>query len=272
MDSGIKILKSDLMIQVTADYSQFKLMNGNRAISGKRVKKIEDSIRLVGFVPAPIVVNEKMEIIDGQGRFMALKKLGMPIYYIVVPGTGLQECIAMNISNTNWKLIDYIKSFADYGDINYIRLSKLIDDHSGIGIDNILTAATGHIDNKSKGLKEGTFKLSEADCIHADEVLNYLDRFIPIFKQRKIRNSPKLLNALCFTYEIQSIDNERMYKALNDYYLMLGGYSSTEQALESLTNVYNYRLRNKVFIIDEYKRYMSTRISWYEGKYGKLAS
>ena len=38
----------------------------------------------MGFIKNPIVVNEKMEIIDGQGRFEVCKEKGLPIYYNIV--------------------------------------------------------------------------------------------------------------------------------------------------------------------------------------------
>lgn len=270
--NNITIRKSDMKVSVESDYSKFKTMNGNREVDGKRIRKISDSIRSVGYIPVPIIVNEKMEIIDGQGRFEALKEFGLPVVYMVVPGAGLEECISMNISSTNWKLNDYISSFADSGNIHYIRLKKLMDDHSGIDIGNIITASTGKLDTKVTGIKSGDFKLTNADYKEADKILDYLDRFVPIIRQRKISNGQKLLSALCFTYGIASIDNERMYKAFGDYYMMLGGYSTTEQALESLTNIYNYRLRNKVYIVDEYKRLMASKLGWYATRYGKAAS
>ena len=59
------------------DYSQFKYLGGNRDITHS--KKLLESITQNGYFNVPILVNENMEIIDGQGRFEALKMLGLPI-------------------------------------------------------------------------------------------------------------------------------------------------------------------------------------------------
>ena len=76
----------------TTDYSLFKRLEGNRNVLEIRVKRITASIKKVGWIQNPVIVNEKMEVIEGQGRLEALKRLGMPVDYIIVPGIGLDEC------------------------------------------------------------------------------------------------------------------------------------------------------------------------------------
>lgn len=93
-------------IFVTDDYSVFKLMNGNRSFDHKRA--IVNSVKRVGHIPSPIICNEKMEVVDGQGRLAAFKELKLPVYYIVIQGLGIEECISMNISQSNWTTLDYI--------------------------------------------------------------------------------------------------------------------------------------------------------------------
>ena len=61
----------------------FKTMDGNRLLKNDRVNKIVESINAVGYILSPILVNEKMEVIDGQGRLAALERLKMPVHYMV---------------------------------------------------------------------------------------------------------------------------------------------------------------------------------------------
>lgn len=111
-------------IYETDDYSMFRKLAGNRYTKGE--KKIIQSISDVGYVRNPILVNEKMEIIDGQNRFEALKTLGYPIQYIMQAGIGLRECRALNIGQTNWGTWDYIESYAAQGNESYQRVKALI--------------------------------------------------------------------------------------------------------------------------------------------------
>ena len=113
-------------IKVTNEYDKFKKLKGNRAVTEKRKEKIKNSILKVGYITSPILVNDKYEIIDGQGRFEALKELQLPIEYIIQDNIGITECVAMNIHQTNWSLLDYIQSYADKGIQSYQYIVDLM--------------------------------------------------------------------------------------------------------------------------------------------------
>jgi hypothetical protein len=102
-------------------------MEGNREVTARRAREVRTSIERIGLIPVPIVVNEHLEVIDGQGRLEAISQLKLPVFYIIVPGLGLQDCVAMNVNTTPWRMIDYIKSYAETGNDNYKRLLKLIN-------------------------------------------------------------------------------------------------------------------------------------------------
>lgn len=55
------------------DYSKFKRLENNRDVTESRKEKLKASIAS-GEILNPIIVNEKMEIIDGQGRYEAKKR------------------------------------------------------------------------------------------------------------------------------------------------------------------------------------------------------
>ena len=78
----------------TSEYEKFKVLGGNRRIDHSH--KVAESIKNHGQLLAPITVNEKFEIIDGQNRFEAFKRLNLPVQYIVSEGYGINECVAMN--------------------------------------------------------------------------------------------------------------------------------------------------------------------------------
>lgn len=93
-------------------YGKFKMLLGNRIVEQRRVDTIKKSIIENGWVMNPIVINENWEIIDGQGRFTALRELNMPIYFVVARGAGINECRALNIKQKNWTVKDYISSLS----------------------------------------------------------------------------------------------------------------------------------------------------------------
>lgn len=147
----------------TYNYNKFNKMTGNRDIESKRIAKIKESIDTVGQVINPIIVNEKFEVIDGQGRLETFKLLQLPVYYIVVPGIGMKECVSMNINQTNWTLPDYIKSFADMNNESYIRLSKLLNTFLGgkITLNVVDCAVSGSLRANSRTIKSGAYICEE---------------------------------------------------------------------------------------------------------------
>lgn len=71
-------MEGNYKVYVTDKYSIFRRLSGNRDVKEARVKKIMRSIEKVGYIPNPIIVNENMEVVDGQGRLEAVKRLGLP--------------------------------------------------------------------------------------------------------------------------------------------------------------------------------------------------
>lgn len=97
----------------TKDYQKFKFLKENRGIKIATVKKIEQSIKDFGIIPGrPVLVDESFNIVDGQHRFEAMKNLGIPVNYEVIKGDVISKTMALNSSQSQWLLIDYIKSYA----------------------------------------------------------------------------------------------------------------------------------------------------------------
>lgn len=176
---------SEHKIYETNDYSQFKSLEGNRTLTNERVNKIVESINKVGCLLSPILVNEKMEVIDGQGRLGALERLKLPVLYMIQEGIGVKECQQMNIHQSNWTTYDYILSYAMLGDENYKRLQSLVDKFRELPIDVVVLSATNctaYGGKSNKRLKEGKLKISEEDYERARWELDYCEKVRQVAK------------------------------------------------------------------------------------------
>ena len=164
-------------IYETTNYSMFKSMEGNRAVTDGRVTKIVESINKVGYVLSPILVNEKMEVIDGQGRLSALERLKLPVHYMIQEGVGINECIQMNIHQSNWALSDFVTSYAIRGNEHYQRLQSLLDRFSELPTGTVIMCAGNtnytHSGAVSKKLKMGKMEVTENDFERARWELDY---------------------------------------------------------------------------------------------------
>lgn len=111
-------------IYETSNYEMFKKLQGNRDV--EKIGSLKTSMKKNGFMNCPILINEKNEITDGQHRFESAKELGIPVKFTVQQEMGLNETIQLNTGQKNWKVEDYIHSYAANGNVNYKRIEQLL--------------------------------------------------------------------------------------------------------------------------------------------------
>lgn len=239
------------------DYTVFKRLAENRDVTPSRVNKLIASIS-ERYVLNPIVVNENMEVIDGQGRFDARRTLRLPIHYIVAEGADINDCQRMNKYNSIWTALDYAISHAKGGKEAYIVLLKTCKE-SGFPISRVLRLAN-HGTRKSKySTKMSAF---EAGNLVFDE--NDM-KMVMVIKQR----GDELLKALQFTkkpndafhtgfkiaFETEGYDHATMLNnaaVLRDSYQQM---SSLSGQLMEFERIYNYRKgKDKRLYFSDYLR------------------
>ncbi len=261
--------RSNLEVQITKNYDMFQRMDGNRTVLEPRVKKIINSIREVGYVLNPIIVNENMEVIDGQGRLEALKRLHLPVYYICSKGIGLKECIAMNINQSNWSLMDYVTSYAETGNESYQRLKDINDLYGDKFNFNVITyALTLRSFKNIKNIKEGAFVCDENEFERAKEILQWLTRFIPVCS--RLKGCIELYyQVLIFCYIDQEVDAKKLQEKVFALQANMIPVVTILQALEVIEDIYNSRAKTKVYIKTDYRKWQDEKNKWYSKKYGE---
>lgn len=119
------------MILKTRNYNRFSLIQGNRFISESHLKKMIKSIGHNNLLPQnPIIVNKQMQVIDGQHRLKAAETLNLPIYYTVIEKGSIEEVQFLNANQKSWSLFDFVQSYAERGNINYIALKKFSEEYN----------------------------------------------------------------------------------------------------------------------------------------------
>ena len=91
----------------TNDYNTFKVMPGNRPVNKLHVRRLSQSMEEKHLM-SPILVNEKMQVIDGQHRLEAQKSLKLPVFYIINKGYGKKETHMLNSNSKDWKNDDFM--------------------------------------------------------------------------------------------------------------------------------------------------------------------
>lgn len=257
---------SKKIVFITKNYGQFSKLKGNRPTAASRVNKIIRSIQDVGYITNPIIVNEKMEVIDGQGRLEAMKRLNLPVEYIVEKGAGINECVAMNINQTNWTTLDYVRSYAEQGIKDYKQLEQFYEAYRPFVIMDALITICGKRkacgNNASTLVKDGTFKFAESQS-EAVRIADYLSSFKdfkimkPNGKRTPVTSIRAFFNCLIFCARDPHIDENRLRDNLFKYVLELPPFSDTPTCLQAFEFIYNKRLsdKSKLFFNGIYKQY-----------------
>ena len=242
-------------IYSTRDYNAFQKLQGNRAVLQRRKNLILTSIRENGWIRNPIVVNEKMEIVDGQGRFEALKQLNMPVEYCISEGSTIKDCVALNLKQKNWGTLDYVQCYADLGNENYIQLLHYIEKYKHLGVEQVcsmLYEYRGVRQGDTAGIRSGNFILAHPET--ADDRLQFLEKALKLIGKGRGRFRSWTV-AMRFIYACPAIDNDRMLEALGKNIALLDPCIDAATAVRSLERVYNYGIRGRVYFIPEYDRY-----------------
>lgn len=241
-------MKKELFIG-EKDYSVFKRIDGNRDVEPERVAKILESIKKCGFIGA-IVVNEKMEVIDGQGRLEACRQLGVPIDYVKEEGLTIEDCISMNISGTPWKLKDYINSYAARGYKDYVVLKDFIEKHKyNFNTSCYAIFGTG-THNRDEIIKSGRVSISQEQLDFANEICDFWENFAEI----KTNRQTDLYAAIMYCYQMDAVDNNRLIKKINAFPRNFETIAGVQDAIDVIEDCYNNRIgrSNYVYIETEY--------------------
>ena len=244
------------VVFMTTNYDQFKFVTGNRDI-GNRVSKLEKSVARIGYVPAPIIVNEKMEIIDGQARFEYCKKTETPIAYYIIQGLTVDDCTAMNSVSTAWTIRDYINSYADRHYDSYLIMEKFLDECPYSVKSGVWALCHQSLDNVRNEIMDGTLYLTEEDYERAKELQKYWQRFDEIKCNRQV----DFLTALGICYFFMSdVDMEELARKVLQRPRDFGAISCVMDAMQVIEDAYNTRRQsqNRVYLTHNYQKYLDS--------------
>lgn len=229
-------------IQKSQDYSCFKRIKGNRGINKAQVAKLRASFgenpNLASAVP--ILVNDKMEIVDGQHRYTALKELGLPVYYMVKTDLDLSQVQILNSATKTWTPLDYAKSFSELGKKHYDLYMEFRDKYHLSH--NILLSYLGNIgddmrggDNTTATFRKGQFKVANVEKSH-----ELCKRLIDIQKYHKRGDTRAFAVAFKIATQSAHYDHKRMMKQAAAYPQLFKDSPYAEDYMRQLEKIYNY--------------------------------
>lgn len=173
-------MKSPKIIHTT-EYGIFLRYKSNRDINKHHLAKLCKSIQRKNLLHLfPIVVNENMDVIDGQHRLEAAKTLSVPIYFVVDKEVSKADIAIVNNSRKQWSGRDYINFYASEGEEAYLCLKELLTSFPKLSIMagvKLMRPDTRHY-TFSKGVGGGTdtesLRTGKISCEYFKQALHTL--------------------------------------------------------------------------------------------------
>lgn len=240
-----------MKIEKTRNYDQFKTLGGNRSINEGHIRTLEKSIQKTNLLRAnPIVVNAKMEMIDGQHRWVVAKRNDLELYFVVVAEGDIETVRMLNANQKQWAVETYINSYAKLGHKDYRKLIAFCESNSlaltigasllmpNLDADGNKSGKLNHRSEMPRTLRNGQFRIT-----HYDEAQLFADR-LKDYEAHAVENLIKnreFIDALYKVYTEHGIEHEVMIRNLEDSDKLLVKRGSVKDYLRDLEDVYNYR-------------------------------
>lgn len=227
-------------IDVTTDYDVFQRMPGNRAVSENHVQKLMNAMREHDLM-VPILINQDFEVIDGQHRLEARKRLGIPVPYYWEQGLSLVHVQALNCSQKGWSNEDFADAYIELKNQNYIQY-KWFRRKYGIPHSPSCILLLGYQPHDMINIfRSGQFKVKDLETAKARAEL--LSGLAPLFSHWK---DAAFVKAFLIVLNRQGFDYKTFTHRLKQNPTMMKHCTNIDTYLQQIEEVYNYRSPKKV--------------------------
>ena len=249
------------------DYSLFRRAYVNRIVTKTRTEDLIKSISEKELL-IPITVTKNYEVVEGQGRFEALKSLGRPIKFVIDPNATTEDCRIVNRYNSRWSISDYVDSYCKSENSNYLWLKKAADD----------TEMSTELVMKLSDHARGSGSKSSRDIV-AEESLTFTEEdylaVVDICKKGKEilnalgikKGSQTFYKACRVIVQFNGYDHQRMIKncGTNRYNFTMPNRMG--DVLAAFEEIYNYNAKKKFLRFTEHTKKRGCSVRSYDGDY-----
>lgn len=253
-------MKKVNQVFATTDYKKFRILKGNRSVNKLHVRRLKESFK-ESYLLSPIIVNENLEIIDGQHRFEAAKEMNLPVHFIICEDYSLKEVQLLNTNMKNWKKEDYLNAFCDLGYPEYLKFRQFMNEYPDFAISSAETILTdslsgGYKNTRSKDLvnvinKNGSYSIKyfqEGDLVIPDykKSTENAEKILMIKPYYDGFNRSVFVRAMVGIFKVEDYSHSKFLERLKANPSVLQHCSNVTQYKLLIEDIYNFRSRNKV--------------------------
>lgn len=230
-------------IYVTDEYDVFERMAGNRQIDEAHVVNLMKRMKKKD-LKVPIQVNQEFQVVDGQHRLEARRRLGLPVYYYATPDFQLEEVQELNAAQKKWTNDDFVSSFIELGYKDYASYRWFRHQYKLPHVQSVLLLS-GQKDNKNirQAFKQGAFRVRDLEG--AKKFAEQLTQIAPYFDGW---NSSRFVSAMIIAEGKKNFDFRQFMKKVKTFPGFLKPQINIEGYLEHIEELFNYKNTKKVAI------------------------
>lgn len=236
----------------TVNYEQFKLRDDNRdgGVTDAHVRKIVASIKLKNMLEfRPIIVNEHMEVIDGQHRLAAAKELKVPIYYEIHTGAAGAEIIGYNLAKA-WMPSDYLNYYCEHDYPHYKKLREFMKNQS-LSLQSAMCLCTKKSKHSLEEFRLGKFIFNdEYNAVSFEVCLETIDKIKTSMGFSHFTKSSRFWKALIRITTHDDFNEEKWFKNMSKFIERFCPKATTKDYLKLFLEVHNFQNQNKILITE----------------------
>jgi hypothetical protein len=236
----------------TRDYSIFKKHPQNRELKPLNLKKLEESLgekSLLEF--RPILVDKDMRVLDGQHCVRVAEKLGIEVFYMIVPDAQVEDIIRLNAYKQNWATDDYMNAHSSLGKAEYIKLNEFCN-RNQISIAEFLHMMNIRHGSQIKKLKKGevilppqqTLDEFEKKLIKLNDLCSLIDSYS--IKYNYITKTQRFRRAAYILLSNKNTDYKTLLKKIKFNFDKIRPSTTSKTYYSMLRDIYNYKNQNPI--------------------------
>jgi len=218
----------------TVAYELFNFLTFNRKTDEQHINKLIESMKMFGFIGVIQVIEtaiiegkKRLYIVDGQHRFMAAMRLGLPIQFQIHKADNkkeLAELIAeLNSSAKSWGTTQYLKVWSELGIEEYTQLKQVLLE-TGYQITPLVEIFTGQCTMRE--YRKGTMTFPNIrESRNIIKQMREIEQYMPTkaFCRR----------AIVRVMRMEGWNQKKMVKSIKNYVELMGGFTENEKDLRA---------------------------------------
>ena len=249
----------EYVVYKTSNYDLFTFLQGNRDLNKAHLMRLKNSFKKKQLISL-IICNEKMQVIDGKHRLEVARELGLPVYFIIIPGYGLSEMQVFNSNMMNWTKYDFLNSWCHAGHSEYLAFRNFMRRFPQFGFAACETLLTQYLTTnrntsspevRSETNKKGTYTIKyfeegELQIPNYEYSVQCAEKILMISPYYDGFSRKLFVSAILGVFQIENYSHDQFMARLKANPTWLKHCATVGQYRLMIEDLYNFRSREKV--------------------------